>query len=436
MLRLVMIVRKANNIKKRGYTKTSNMTNYKAMIFVVRQLHKAGYQALLAGGCVRDKLLGKRPKDYDVATNALPESVISLFNRTITVGAQFGVVMVLVGKYQIEVATFRSDFSYEDGRRPQRVVYTDARQDAARRDFTINGMFYDPLSRQVIDYVNGRVDIDRGIIRAIGNPDQRFAEDHLRMLRAVRFAGRFGFTIEPRTWQAIINNACKLRKISSERIARELELMLTDKNRSRALQLAYDSGLLHIVLPGMGKGQLLKGLTTLGQLKGNISARQQGCLAMVLAGLLIDCGGRDDVIRICRHLKLSNRLQSDTVWLVEGCHKLIACPPASKSELKLWLAKPLFGWLLRLCRCYLKASGSSLAVLYMINRAIKQLGDEPVSPRPLLNGNDIIKLGIAAGPEVGMVLKQLYIAQLENDIKNKTQARQWVRHYIKKKLST
>src|SRR5688572_25076472 len=194
---------------------------------VVRRLRDAGHVAYFAGGCVRDQLLGLDPKDYDVATDAPPDRVRQLFSNTQAVGAAFGVILVRQRKSQIEVATFRTDGKYLDGRRPEGVVFTTAEEDAKRRDFTINGLFYDPVEDKVIDYVGGRADLERRIIRAIGNPDERFAEDHLRVLRAVRFAARFGFDIEPATASAVQSHARHLPRISPERVAEELRLMLT-----------------------------------------------------------------------------------------------------------------------------------------------------------------------------------------------------------------
>ncbi|MCP4713124.1 MAG: CCA tRNA nucleotidyltransferase, partial [Planctomycetes bacterium] len=212
----------------KNHKKTKPISPRQAAQNVIKQLRRQGYQALLAGGCVRDMLLGHLPKDYDVATNATPDTVAEMFPRTLTIGAQFGVVVVLNGSRQIEVATFRSDLSYSDGRRPDKIVYTDARTDAERRDFTINGMFYDPIDKKVIDYVAGQKDLKKQVIRAIGDPIARFNEDHLRMLRAIRFACRLNFSIEPATWKAIIKLAPKIKRVSPERISGELENILVD----------------------------------------------------------------------------------------------------------------------------------------------------------------------------------------------------------------
>src|SRR5688572_21466071 len=210
---------------------------------VVRRLRDAGHVAYFAGGCVRDQLLGLDPKDYDVATDAPPDRVRQLFSNTQAVGAAFGVILVRHRKSQIEVATFRTDGKYVDGRRPEGVVFTTAEEDAKRRDFTINGMFYDPVEERVIDYVGGQADLKHKLLRAIGNPDERFEEDHLRMLRAVRFAARFDLAVEPATGDAIKRHADHLPRISPERIAEELRWMLGDPSRRRAWPLLWELGL-------------------------------------------------------------------------------------------------------------------------------------------------------------------------------------------------
>ncbi|HEU5117502.1 MAG TPA: CCA tRNA nucleotidyltransferase, partial [Isosphaeraceae bacterium] len=226
---------------------------------VVARLRQSGYQALWAGGCVRDLLLGKNPDDYDVATSARPEDVIRLFPRTVPVGASFGVVIVRGPRAagQVEVATFRTDGLYEDGRRPQSVTFSTPEEDASRRDFTINGMFYDPLEERIIDYVGGRHDLERKVVRAIGDPSTRFEEDKLRLLRAVRFTSRLSFSLDSGTRSAMIEMADKVSKVSAERIAQELRKMLTHASRSRAVRLAEETGLLSVVLPPVPR---MKGL--------------------------------------------------------------------------------------------------------------------------------------------------------------------------------
>ncbi len=410
---------------KRKMKKFKPLSARQAMLRVIKRLHQSGCEALLAGGCVRDMLLGRTPKDYDIATNAVPETVTELFGRTLTVGAQFGVVVVLVGGRQVEVATFRSDISYHDGRRPEKVVFTDARTDAERRDFTINGMFFDPLTEKVIDYVGGQKDLQKGVIRAIGDPNARFNEDHLRMLRAIRFAGRFDFSIEKATWQAMVKYASKIKRVSAERIAMELEHILVDPNRARGMHLTLESGLLKHIFTSIEPGRLEFGIEILQRLPNRCS------FALVLAALLTKCEPKT-VSQICRDLRASNDLRKQTRWLVENRTRLLENMPLTKGRLKKWLAEPLFEPLMLLERCYLNANNQSDAPLRQLRRQIKKLGDEPIVPPRLLDGHELIRLGAAPGPMVGRLAEELYLVQLENQVKTKTQARQWVKKWLAK----
>ena len=227
------------------------MTSREAAIKVIKRLRGNDFQALLAGGCVRDMLLKRRAHDYDVATDAEPRHIIRLFKRTIKVGVQFGVVMVLLEDQQVQVATFRNETGYEDGRHPTSVKFVTAIEDAQRRDFTVNGMFYDPLTKETLDYVNGQADLENKLIKTIGTPIERFSEDYLRMLRAVRFATQLKFAIAPKTWFAIRKNAKKIVKISGERISAELESTLVNPNRSVGAAMLVKSGLAEAIFPGI-----------------------------------------------------------------------------------------------------------------------------------------------------------------------------------------
>ena len=390
---------------------------------IIKQLNHAGFQALLAGGCVRDMLLARQPKDYDIATSATPQDVMNLFHRTIAIGAKFGVVVVLTGGRQIEVATFRSDAEYQDGRRPTGVEFTNARNDAQRRDFTINGMFYDLLSERVIDYVNGQKDITKKIIRAIGNPDERFAEDHLRMLRAIRFSTQLNFKIEPATFQAICKHASKISRVSTERVTAELELILTDPNRAAGIQLALDSSLLNEILNTMPPEDLIFGRGVLAQLPSRCS------FSLALAALLIKCKSAPT---LCRRLKTSNDLRKQTSWLIEHVPLLLKSPPETPGQLKKWLHQPLFESLMLLTRATLKASNQSDSPLRHLRNQIRLLGDEPIAPKRLLDGHELIRLGAKPGPMVGQLVEELYLAQLENQLHTKPQAKSWVEQWLKK----
>src|SRR5262245_60658618 len=300
---------------------------------VVETLTKAGFTALWAGGCVRDLLLGKAPDDYDVATNARPEQVQDVFGpkRTRAIGASFGVVLVhgprRKGAGDVEVATFRTEGPYLDGRRPEHVAYATAEEDARRRDFTINGMFFDPLADQVLDYVGGREDIERKVVRAIGDAHARFREDKLRMLRAVRIAARFEFTLDPQTAQAIQAMAPELLVVSQERIAMELKKMLVHHRRARALALAHELRLLTIIFPELVPVIASAGqpdaadrwqvtLRTLEMLEG---PRFELALAAALREVAFDRAPAEAaaaVETICRRLRLSNDETDDVAWLV------------------------------------------------------------------------------------------------------------------------
>jgi poly(A) polymerase len=259
------------------------VSNRLAALEIVRRLREKGYQAFYAGGCVRDMLLGRRPKDYDVVTDAMPDQITKLFRRTLEIGAQFGVIMVLMDGKQVEVATFRTEYGYADGRHPDQVDFATAKEDAYRRDFTINGMFFDPVSRQIHDFVGGQEDIQRRILRTIGPARERFGEDYLRMLRAIRFAVRFDFAMEPNTWDAICELSGRITRISAERVASELEGILTHPNRKQGGQYLHSSGLLDSIFPGLDSQQVSYGLSVMGFLPKN--ADWSLALAALFAGL-------------------------------------------------------------------------------------------------------------------------------------------------------
>ena len=393
---------------------------------VVRRLRSVGYEAFWAGGCVRDMLRGVQPKDYDVATSARPAEVKKLFRRTLMVGAKFGVVVVLGPQTQVEVATFRCDLGYQDGRRPGRVVYSDAKQDALRRDFTINGMFYDPLQDKVIDYVGGKTDLRRKIVRAIGQASSRFAEDHLRMLRAVRFACTLGFALENNTAKAIRSQAKKIERISVERIAEELLGILQSPGRDEGITLAGELGLLKVILPEVNYVKAAQRLKRLGGTSGLAG----------LACLLYDLDRKDSPEQsgdkakaICRRLKLSNQLMRQTGWLVEMAKSLVTersrGSEISLSRLKTLLASGNFDELLLLYR----AVTSERAYRQLRGRA-RQIDPKKVSPKPFITGEDLLAMGIRPGPQMGKCLAAAYEAQLEETVKTKAQARKFVREWL------
>jgi len=375
---------------------------------------------------VRDMLLGRRAKDYDVATEARPEDVIRLFKRTLKVGAKFGVVIVLMDNQQVEVATFRMDSDYADGRHPAAVEFAGAAEDASRRDFTINGMFYDPLKKQVIDYVNGQIDLKKKMVRTIGAPEERFAEDYLRMLRAVRFSTQLGFAIEPATWRAVCSNSKNITKISGERIAIELEGILVSPNRCAGASMLIESGLAEAIFPGFASERAEFAVGVLGCLRKRVD------LSLALAAFFAGCEA-EFALEKCKVLRLS-RIQTRRIkFLLVNRGKLLN-DRMSLAELKKVLAEPYFEDLFELQRAIQKTGGGrkNMAPLISLRRRIKELGDVELRPRPLLNGHDLIRLGAAPGPALGQLAQELYITQLEGKLQTQEQARCWVQKWLQK----
>ena len=398
------------------------MSNQSVAISVIQRLREAGFEALLAGGCVRDRLLGREAKDYDVATNAEPAQVMDLFKRTIKVGAQFGVVIVLVDQEQIEVATFRSDAEYIDGRRPTQVHFTTAQEDAARRDFTINGMFYDPIEDLVIDYVDGQADLAKRIIRTIGKPDDRFQEDYLRMLRAVRFSAQLGFAIEANTLNAIKTYAPQIEKISQERISMELEGILCCDHRAEGLTLLMDTGLSKVILPHLTDPDLLKARDVLSHLESPVGYEPG------LAGLCVALDWEQAEVQLDL-FKLSRQQTRHIQYLLEHRGDLLD-KDMSLAQLKLLAGEPYCTDLIALQRAIQLATQQSIEAIEVFQQRVQALGDTPLRPAPLLNGHDLMALGIASGPQLGRIVHELYLAQLEGTLQTKAQAEQWVKSTI------
>ncbi|MFA5252149.1 MAG: CCA tRNA nucleotidyltransferase [Phycisphaerae bacterium] len=400
------------------------MTNKEAAIKIIRRLRSNGFEALLAGGCVRDMLLRRTASDYDVATNAHPEDVTKMFKRTLKVGAKFGVVIVLVEDKQVEVATFRTETGYVDGRHPSAVKFVSAAEDASRRDFTINGMFYDPLKKEVIDYVNGRADLKKELIRTIGKPAERFGEDYLRMLRAVRFSTQLGFAIEPRTFSAICGNSKRIAKVSGERIAMELEAVLVSPNRSTGVSLLVKSGLAEAIFPGFAGEKMKAAIKVLGQLQ------KKSNFPLALACLFAGCS-TEFAMEKCACLKLSRSQTKHIKFLLETRGKLLD-EGMSLARLKLIVSEPYFGDLYELQRAIQKAERESVTPLVNLRKRIKALGDVELRPKPLLDGHALIRLGAVQGPDLGQLAEEMYIAQLEGKLQGKEQAEQWVQNWLKK----
>src|SRR5262245_6615761 len=440
------------------------MTEREFAIDVVRRLRSAGHEALWAGGCVRDELLGLIPKDYDVATDARPEEVRRLFKRTVAVGASFGVVEVLGPQttdslLKVQVATFRSDVSYSDGRHPDAVVFSSAREDALRRDFTINGMFFDPVENQLIDYVGGQDDLKAKVLRAIGDPATRIAEDKLRMLRAVRLAARFELNIEPATFAAIQAAAAQITVVSAERIAEELRKLLVDPHRSRGVRLLDETGLVKAILPELVpmKG-LPQGLPDAPN--GDLWDHVIGILArlppepsfpLAFAALLHDIGkprtvgrtpdkytfynhehvGRRMASEICERLKLSNAERERIEWLVEKHQFLSDAPKMRVSKLKTTLAHAGIRELLALHRADALAWGRSTEHVDYCEKLLLEWTEIDLNPPALLTGHDLQEMGLEPGPLYKRLLDAVREAQLDGTVKTREEALELVRRLLK-----
>ena len=406
-----------------------NARNRAFAVEVVVALRNAGHQALFAGGCVRDLLLGDTPSDFDVATDATPERVLGLFKRTTKVGISFGVVRVIGPKDagEVEVATFRSDGVYLDGRHPESVTFGSAEADASRRDFTINGMFLDPLTNEVIDYVGGRHDLERKTIRAIGNPVARFEEDKLRLLRAIRFASRFDFEIDPATRVAIEQMSAHVNQVAVERISHELDRMLTHPNRVAAIALARDVGLLDAILPEVasliGDERWERTMRVLDALPESPS------LPLSMAALLhqadSECS-RGTADAVSRRLKRSNSEREKIVWLVDLQDILLQAKSMRKSQLKRILAKPEISDLLALHRAKASASGSNSSHVDFCDAYLRDQPDGPIDPAPLVTGHDLVSLGWKPGPHFATILEHVRDAQLEGEVQTKLDALNWI----------
>jgi poly(A) polymerase len=382
---------------------------------LVRQLRDAGFEAFWAGGCVRDHLLGRMPKDYDVATNATPTEIRKLFGqrRTLAIGAAFGVITVLGPESagMIEVATFREDAAYSDGRHPDHVTFSSAKEDAARRDFTINGLFYDPLEEQVIDYVGGQEDLALRRVRAIGKPRERIAEDKLRMLRAVRFSATFDFTIDEATLAAIREMADQISVVSPERIAMEMRRMLVDPARVTAIRLLLATNLAQVVLPEI-VAQDEEHTQRLGQALGVLERLKDPTFSLALAALLHNLSNPAGMREVSHRWRLSNKEADRAVWLVEN-QRAIIDPQAMKwSALQPYLIHEGINDLLELMEA--TSPEGDEAAAHCLNKLLQP--PEILDPPPLITGEDLLQMGIPQGPAYSKILKMIREAQLDGEI--------------------
>ncbi|HYZ85664.1 MAG TPA: CCA tRNA nucleotidyltransferase [Bryobacteraceae bacterium] len=428
---------------------------------VVRRLRELGHSAYFVGGCVRDLLMGLEPKDYDVVTSATPDQLSALYPDAYRVGAHFGVLLIRDQDAQVEVATYRTDIDYRDGRRPTEVRFEiDPREDAIRRDFTINALLLDPESGEVLDFVGGGDDLRQGIVRAIGEPHRRFAEDRLRMLRAIRFAARFGFTIEPKTFRAIQDMAPHIHEVSAERIRDELVRILTEGGARRGLELLDESGLLQQILPEVSA---MKGVQqppefhpegdvwthTLIMLEG----LQQPSPELAMGVLLHDVGKPPtfqvrDRIRFDGHVEAGveiatdilsrlrfSREQSEQIEALIANHmKFKDAPRMKDSTLKRFLRLPEFDEHLELHRLDCLSSHGSLENYDYVQARRTEFGQEQIAPPRLLTGADLIDEGWTPGPDFGEALRVVEDAQLEGSIHTREEALELASSVLRERL--
>lgn len=390
---------------------------------VVERLVEAGYTAYWAGGCVRDQLLGRVPKDYDVATNALPDEVRSAFGKrhTHAVGAAFGVITVVGprGAGHVEVTTFRRDAAYSDGRHPDVVEFSSPVDDAGRRDFTINGLFYDPLRSEVIDLVGGRADLEEGIVRAIGDPRARLAEDKLRMLRSVRFAATFGFRLDAETGAAIADMAEEIVVVSAERIAQEMRLLLVLPARAEGIRLLDEVRLLPVLLPELA---LLRGSPDWTNTLRVLDSLQAPAFPLALAATLHRVpAAADAVANVSRRWKLSNKERDRAAWLVNQQDALRDAVTAYWPRVQRLLITPGIDDLIALHEAVAAVSGKNTAGLQFCRSWLNRPAVE-LNPPPLICGHDLIEHGLAPGAIFQRLLEQIRDAQLEGKIATRAEA--------------
>ncbi len=424
---------------------------------IARRLQQVGHTAYFAGGCVRDELLGLDPHDYDIATSAKPDEVQKLFPHTQAVGAHFGVILVMEHGRAFEVATFRSDHEYIDGRRPEMVTFSTPEEDAARRDFTINGMFHDPVADKFIDFVGGREDLKSQTLRAIGDPVARFREDKLRLLRAIRFAARFGHDIDPATWEALRAHAADIHAVSVERIREELVKILAHPSRVRGFDLLDQSGLLKEILPEI---EALKGCEQPAQFhpEGDVFVHTRAMLELLppgapaglaLAVLFHDIGkpptfryhADEDRIRFSGHDRVGAEMtgrvmerlrfsRAETDRTVEAVRQHMVFKDVQNmrtAKLKRFMAREGFDEELELHRVDCQSSHGALDNYDFLKTKAEEFANEPLIPPPLLTGHDLMALGWKPGPAFGRILEAVQTAQLEGTLATREQALAWVK---------
>lgn len=425
---------------------------------IARALKEKGFVAYFAGGCVRDFLRGEIPKDYDIATTASPDEIEKLFPKTLPVGKQFGVILVVRGGKSFEVATFRREGPYRDGRHPSEVSFTTPEEDARRRDFTVNGIFYDPFKKEVIDYVGGREDIKRGVIRAIGEPEVRFEEDKLRLLRAVRFAANLNFSIEEKTWEVVKRFTQRIHEVSAERIRDELIKIFTRDGAGRGLELLSESGLLKEILPEI---EAMKGVEQPPEFhpEGDVFIHTKMLMdrlkspSVVLAfgALLHDVGKpptfkiREGRIRFYEHSHVGAemaetilrrlRFSNDEIEAIKTCvgnhMKFAHVKEMREGKLKRLLSTSTFPEELELHRIDCESSHGLLDNYHFLKAKLEEFAKEELKPKPILTGHDLLSLGMKPGPAMKPILEEAYELQLEKKFQSKEEVLSWAKKKMK-----
>jgi poly(A) polymerase len=433
-----------------------------AAVKIVQRLRAAGFAAFWVGGCVRDFLLGREPQDFDIATDAKPEQVEKIFKRTIAVGKKFGVIVVVENKHQFQVATFRAETDYKDGRRPGKIYFANAEADALRRDFTVNGLFYDPISKKIHDWVGGEKDLRAKIIRTIGKPEERFTEDHLRLLRAIRFAAQLDFEIEPKTFAAIKSLAPKIKLISAERIRDELLKLFLPPHAARGLVLLRESGLLEHILPelvatisceqspnfhpegtvfehiklmleklSLDANELLPWTVLLHDIAKPVTAEKD-----LQTGAIHFYGhekvGAEMARTILNRLRFPKKQIDEIVACVKNHMQFKDVKQMRKSTLRRLLLRETFPLELELHKLDCLGSHGSLEYYNFLIEQAEELKKKPAIRPPLLTGKNLIALGMKPGPAMGKLLDEIREKQLADELKNARQAKAWVRRMLAK----
>jgi len=424
---------------------------------IARKLKDKGHVAYFAGGCVRDFLMKKPPQDFDVATTAKPEEVEELFKKTVPVGKQFGVILVVEGERTFEVATFRQEGGYLDGRHPSEVHFTSPAEDAKRRDFTVNGLFYDPFEEKIIDYIEGEKDIKRKVIRAIGDPHTRFEEDKLRLLRAIRFTSSLDFEIEADTWKALCANSQKIHAVSPERIRDELIKIFTRPGAARGFELLSESGLMKEILPEI---EAMKGVEQPPEFhpEGDVFIHtrmlmeklENPSLILAFGALFHDVGkpptfdfkegrirfyehapiGAKMTKKIMQRLRFSNDEIEAVCALVDNHMKFADVQKMRSGKLKKFVVRDTFDDEMELHRIDCESCHGMLDNYYFLEGKLKEYAEEDLKPKPFINGHDLMTLGMKAGPPMKPLLEELYELQLEGQFKDRSDALKWTQKRI------